>query len=789
MNLLSSIIGSRWIVATLSLAVLLGGSAAAVPLQDEDAGFDPGEELLDLGGVEVDDFDTFNIQVQDTELAQVLQMLALQSERNVIASRNVSAVISANLFDVTFYEAMDAILKPNGFRWVEEGKFIYVYTQEEFARMQALDRKTESRMFELEHLSAKDASEFATPLLSDRGKLSFIGEVEGGIEQDLSNMGGDDWAKSAILVVNDFPEQLERIAELLSEIDTAPRQVVVDATIASVQVSESDAFGVDFALIGNLDVTQLVNPLGPVTDLLRGSAEPPGGTAGAVPTPVYGGNNGLPAYGAQATPGNVASGPANMKLGLVAGDAAVFIRALDTVTDTMVLARPRLMALNRQRAQVLVGQRVAYLSTTSTDTTTTQTVQYLDTGVRLMFRPFISKDDTIRMELYPSVSSAQLRPVTSGKVPGQLLVPDEFTNEISTNVKVADGQTLVLGGLFQEETRVTNSQVPFLGDIPILGAAFSGHDNDVTRREIIFLITPNIVEDSLIEKSGRAGVAFVNSLRAGMREGLLPFSREKMSSKHNQAAFEAKQSGDKDKALYHLDNSLRLNPAQPGVRQLRAELTSSDSGEFYDYDIWNRIMQGQIREMKKQKADSARLDAPIDPLAEVDAQKTEETITASTGSSREERFVDQMVAQLDLPIAAPTEETVVVVEATPMSVDEAFASDLAFEDTADSDPVSEETVVVAGDAVADDLPVSMETELATADADLGPVVEDKKPEPFTNADALRIAGQTQSRIIAGPALSGWGRLWWLARLAEDQARILRPTEAPASAIATVNDQE
>ena len=67
-------------------------------------------EILDLTGVEVDEFDTFNIQVQDTDLNQVLQMLALQSERNVIASRNVSAVISANLFDVTFYEALDAIL-------------------------------------------------------------------------------------------------------------------------------------------------------------------------------------------------------------------------------------------------------------------------------------------------------------------------------------------------------------------------------------------------------------------------------------------------------------------------------------------------------------------------------------------------------------------------------------------------------------------------------------------------------------------------------------------------------
>jgi type IV pilus assembly protein PilQ len=789
MNQLNSIIVPRWIVATLSLAVVLGGSAVAVPLQDDGAGFDPGEELLDLGGVEVDEFDTFNIQVQDTELAQVLQMLALQSERNVIASRNVSAVISANLFDVTFYEAMDAILKPNGFRWVEEGKFIYVYTQEEFARMQALDRKTESRMFELEHLSAKDASEFATPLLSDRGKLSFIGEVEGGIEQDLSNMGGDDWAKSAILVVNDYPEQLERIAELLAEIDTAPRQVVVDATIASVQVSESDAFGVDFALIGNLDVTRLVNPLGPVTDLLRGSADPPGGTAGNVPSPIYGGTNGLPAYGAQATPGNTASGPANMKLGLVAGDAAVFIRALDTVTDTMVLARPRLMALNRQRAQVLVGQRVAYLSTTSTDTTTTQTVQYLDTGVRLMFRPFISKDDSIRMELYPSVSSAELRPVTSGKVPGQLLVPDEFTNEISTNVKVADGQTLVLGGLFQETTRVTNSQVPFLGDIPILGAAFSGHDNDVTRREIIFLITPNIVEDSLIETSGRAGLAFVNSLRAGMREGLLPFSREKMSSKHNQSAFEAKQSGDKDKALYHLDNSLRLNPAQPGVRQLRAELTSSDSGEFYDYDIWNRIMQGQIREMKEQKAESARLDASVDPLAETEVEVASKPITESTGSVREARFVDQLVAELDLPIEESTEDAVVVVEASPMSVDEAFGSESDPETIADREVAFSEPVEVATESTTDDASGSLGAVVATAEVAEAPVVEENGPDPFTNADALRIAGDTQARIVTGPSLTGWGRLWWLARLAEDQARLFQPREAPGQAIATVNDEE
>ncbi len=795
MNRVMNLRGHRRFIASLGIVGVLAVPAVA---QDENAagGFDPANEILDLSGIEVDDFDTFNIQVQDTDLAQVLQMLALQSERNVIASRNVSAVISANLFDVTFYEALDAILKPNGFRWVEEGKFIYVYTQEEFARMEALDRKTESRMFELEHLSAKDASEFATPLLSDRGKLSFIGEVSGGIEQDLGAMGGDGWAKSAILVVNDYPDRLERISELLSEIDTAPKQVVVDATIASVKVTEEDAFGVDFALIGNLDITKLVSPLGPVQDLIRGNVEPPKGVGPGVPTPVYAGADG-PVYGGSSTPGNVSSGKANMKLGLVAGDAAVFIRALDTVTDTMVLARPRLMALNRQRAQVLVGQRVAYLSTTATDTTTTQTVQYLDTGVKLMLRPFISKDDSIRMELYPSVSSYELRPVTTGGLEGSIVVPDEFTNEISTNVKVKNGQTLVLGGLFQEDTTVTNSQVPFLGDIPLLGAAFSGHDNTVNRREIIFLITPNIVEDELIEESGRQGTAFVNSLRAGMREGLLPFSREKMSSQHNQDAFEAASSGDTELALYHLDNSLRLNPAQPEVRRMRAKLTGQTDGGFYDYDMFSRVMQGMHEDHADRKADEARLDAETDPLAPA----SEPVQTAASNS--EERFVDALVDDLDMPAVEETvevadataveessidvealEEAIFLVEAEPMSVDEAFGGD------AEVGQVTIETEEIGA--------FESESETVVAEAMVEETYDDDcVVEPMTTETALAIVADSQRRLVSGPRSSAWGRLWWLARIAGDQARAFALRDADStttgtsgdSAIATVNEED
>lgn len=596
---------SRWFaLVVVSGGALLGASPAV--------GQDSIEEALDLSEADLQggNFDTFNIQVQDTELVKVLEMLALQAERNVIPSRNVAAVVSVNLFDVTFEEALDAVLTPNGFAIEESsnGKFIYVYTIEELQRKRELERKTEARMFELEHVSAGDAAKFATPLLSERGKLSFIGDVDGGIERDFNDMGRDNWAHSAILVVNDYPEQLIRIAELLAEIDTPPKQVIIEATIASVQVTENDGWGVDFSIIADLDYTGLLNPLSVVDDLLRGNRDVPSGYTDPG-TPVYGSNSN--ALGAVSTAGNVAGGPSSFKIGVMAGDASVFLRALDSVQDTMVLARPRLMALNRQRAQVLVGERLAYLSTTSTDTTTTQTVQYLDTGVKLMFRPFISNDGSIRMELYPSVSQATRKEIgtTAG---GVIRVPDEFTNEITTNVRIRDGETLVLGGLFQEQIQVSNSQVPFLGDIPLVGAAFQGYDNTIERREIIFLITPTIVHDELIRSSGELGKQFVRDLRVGTREGLLPWSRERRSAQHNQDALEAMNAGNFELAMFHIDNSLRLKPAQPKMKHLRRQISEDGDSEYYDADLWDSALSDMIRARKatNQEKDPAEENEP-----------------------------------------------------------------------------------------------------------------------------------------------------------------------------------
>ena len=426
------------------------------------------------------------------------------------------------------------------------------------------------------------------PLLSDKGKLSFLGEVVKGFRPDDTSAGEDSWAYAAMLVVNDFPENVESITKLLGELYTPPQQVVVEATVVSTVVNEDNAFGVDFSVIANSDFTDFFNPLAAVNDLIRGNntpdARPTSPDQGFVP-----GNNRADAV--TSTVGNTA-GPGGLKVGVIQGDVAVFLRVLDEVTDSTVLARPRVMALNRQRAQVLVGDRIAYLSTTQTETSTTQAVQFLDTGIRLVFRPFISSDGSIRMELYPSVSEARLRSSTGVRGTGQE-IPDERTSEITTNVRMRDGQTLVLGGLFQEDTTISRSQVPWLGDIPIVGAAFSGQTDKITRREIMFLITPTIVHDQLVDAWSKQAEEFVDAVRVGARAGLLPFSRELMTGNQNHDAYAAFQAGDHETAMFHINNSLRINPNQPEIQKLRNQI-SSQSTELPTRSLMDQILETEL---------------------------------------------------------------------------------------------------------------------------------------------------------------------------------------------------
>lgn len=515
----------------------------------------------------IDENNIVDLHVNDEDLSAVLEMLSIQSQRNIVASKNVSARVTANLYGVTFYEALDAILNVNGYGYIEDGNFLYVYTLEEIGAIEKTNRVRVSKVISLSYLSSLDAAEFSKPLLSETGQIKTNGKTGSFPSLGDTPQGNEEYALSSTLVVYDYEENLAEIEALIKQIDTRPSQVLVEATILQTTLNEANAFGVDFAIVSNMAFGDFVQVGGP----LVGPNALIGGKAGSAALPADGSGTAL-----SSTVGGTA-GPGGLKIGIVSNDVSVFLRVLDEVTDSTVLSNPKLLALNRQGARVLVGRKVGYLSTTSTDTATTQTVEFLDTGTQLYFRPFVDTvERTIRMELKPQVSEAVIREVNNA-TGASLTIPDEITNELSTNVMVRDGQTIVLGGLFRESTVSTRRQLPILGDIPLIGRVFRGNDDTTQRTEIIFLITPTIINDTALAEAGQRGNQLVRQAQAGAREGTLKWSRDRLTTQLNVEAQKLAAAGDTEKALWKVERSLSLDSSQPEMIAMREKLTGQKS--------------------------------------------------------------------------------------------------------------------------------------------------------------------------------------------------------------------
>ncbi len=540
--------------------------------------------------VRVDENMIVDLHVSDEELGTVLEMLSLQSQKNIIASKNVSARVTANLYGVTFYEALDAILNINGYGYVEQGNFVMIYTLEELQKMEQASRQRVSKVLTLNFLNATDAAAFVTPLLSTGEGGAIAGQIKtNGKTGSFPSMGdvplgSEEYAHTSMLVIYDYEENVAEIEALIAQIDTRPAQVLVEATILQTTLNEANAFGVDFSLIADMDFGDFVGfggPLQATNALINGRTAPGSST----PLPIDGTGRSL-----VSNVGNTA-GPGGLKVGVVSNDVAVFMRVLDEVTDTTILSNPKILTLNRQPSRVLVGRKVGYLSTTSTDTSTTQTVQFLDTGTQLSFRPFITNDGLIRMELRPQVSEAVIRDANDA-TGAAVTIPDEITNELMTNVIVRDGQTIVLGGLFRESTESARRQVPLLGDIPVIGTAFRGHDDETERNEIIFLVTPTIMNDTALSEGGVRAKEYVARTRAGAREGVLPFSRDRLTTMLNLEADDMAREGNTERALWLTQRSLALNANQPEVIGLREKIATKKT-EWPERSILNRIIKGE----------------------------------------------------------------------------------------------------------------------------------------------------------------------------------------------------
>ncbi|MHC4140333.1 MAG: type II secretion system protein GspD [Planctomycetota bacterium] len=568
---------------------------------------DEPEDLEPVGTseVRVSELMTVDIIAQNDTITNVLQKLAIQARYNIVPSRNVSAIVSATIYDVPFYDALQGLLQPNGLGYVERGDFIFVYTNEELAALNIGTWQPVTEVIHLDYLRPEDARDFVLKMLSPDGQIEISKDAEpdeegGAAGAGLGAFGGgvaaagqedkiytpdeDKYALTSTIIVHDYQENVDRIASFLREIDTQPSQVLIEATIIQTSLSEATAFGVDFAVLTDNAFVDFFNaPIGGIPLDFSTVIDDDGNLA----SPDLPSNQGF----VVSRPGNVGPGRANIKAGYIGDEVGVFIRALDEVEDVTLLSNPKILTLNRQRAKVFVGERVGYLQTTVAENQVNQGISFIDTGIVLDIRPFILRDGRIRLELSPKVSDVIFRDLISNGNITQ--VPNELIQTVSTDVLVPEGYTAVIGGLFREDSSRARSQVPVLGDIPLAGAAFRGHDNETNQLEVIFLIKPTVLKDRVVIEQGDRAIQYGERVRVGSRMGLLPWSRERQTARLNLQAQQLIVDGHPDKALHKIRRSLELHPQQPEVIRMREALVN-DPAWWPTRSFLQRVIDGEF---------------------------------------------------------------------------------------------------------------------------------------------------------------------------------------------------
>jgi len=423
---------------------------------------------------------------KDMRIQDALQFLAARYQKNIVPSPKVDGAITVtSLYDVTFEQALDAILG-YGFKYEQEGNFINVYTAEEYKKIKEDPARMVYRLFTLYYISAAEAKKLITPVLSDNAKVEVTSAADTTFPtgESITTMtgGGDSTAMNDTILVYDYPENIEKAAELIAELDERPKQVLVEATIMDVTLTEDMQFGIDWSTLDDV-VTGIPSFPASGGDIKRGSD-----------------------YFKSAGTGQVAKS-GGLTFAFAHGNIAAFVRAVEEVTDVTILANPKILAVNKQLGQVYIGTKLGYKSqTTQTQTSTTEQVSFLDTGTKLSFRPYIGDDGYIRMDIHPKDSSGSLK--------GD--VPDETSAELVTNIIVRDGQTIVIGGLFRDQVTAKRTQIPLLGDLPLIGLLFRGRADQTLRHEVVVLLTPHIIEEPS-ETAGEARAEDVQRKRFGAK--------------------------------------------------------------------------------------------------------------------------------------------------------------------------------------------------------------------------------------------------------------------------------
>ncbi|BDU38800.1 type IV pilus secretin PilQ [Vibrio nigripulchritudo] len=428
-----------------------------------------------------------SINFQDIPVRSVLQLIADYNGFNLVVSDSVTGNLTLKVDDVPWQQVLDIILKVKGLDKRVEGNVILVAPKEEFDQREQQDLEQERLAQELGTLESKivevkfaKASDIAEMIGGD-GEISMLSE-RGSISID---------ERTNSLLVRDLPENISVIEDIVESLDIPVKQVQIEARIVTVTEGELEELGVRWGFSStsgpNSVGATIENNLATVGLYQAGGS---GGDSGGEDGGEGGGGGSTSiddflAVNLGATNANAAS--IAFQVAKLGSDTLLDLElsALQTENKAEIISSPRLITTNKKPAYIEQGTEIPYLEASSSGATT---VAFRKAVLSLKVTPQITPDNKLVLDL----SVTQDRPgkvVKTGN--GEALAIE--TQRIGTQVLVDNGETVVLGGIYQQSVTNTVDKVPLLGDLPLLGALFRRSYENLGKSELLIFITPKVV--------------------------------------------------------------------------------------------------------------------------------------------------------------------------------------------------------------------------------------------------------------------------------------------------------
>src|SRR5690554_54323 len=410
-----------------------------------------------------------SLNFQDIEVRSVLQLIAVFTGLNLVASDTVGGSITLRLQNVPWDQALDLILKTKGLDKRQIGNVLLVAPADEIAAREKLELETSKQIAELApvrldiiQVNYAKAAEVVSLIRADQELISSRGFVS---SDDRTNT----------ISVRETSEKLEEIRRLVANWDVPVRQVSVEARIVRAQTNVSQDLGVRWGA--------------------QGRATADGGTDTIVVGGTQGGLAGINTVGALGLSSDlnvdlgVNNSAGSIAFGYIGTDVLLDLElnAFESDGQIEIVSQPRVVTADRQTASIKSGQEVPYQEASSSGATSTE---FKEATLSLEVTPQITPDDKIIMDLIVTQDSIG-EDTPNG--------PAINTNEVTTQILVGNGETVVLGGIFESTNSKTVTKTPFLGDIPYLGRLFKRTEMTDLRNELLVFITPKIIKNDLID--------------------------------------------------------------------------------------------------------------------------------------------------------------------------------------------------------------------------------------------------------------------------------------------------